>query len=577
MSSLIPQCAYVSDTGISIANGPDSWELVHSINTVPKFLTYSPNGDYVAFVFDSRVEIFNARTLTSLNTIELKGVIEAAFSPKGTYLSTWIRFVKGDETSEPHRNLSIWESSSGELVTGFSQKNQNGWNVQWTANEAFMARNVTGEVDLYDVKTLKEGTITARLRLENLGSFSLSAGSVNPTVAAFISEKKGAPASVRVFDMTKPATPLAQKSFFNADYVDFHWSADGSTVLVLTHAEVDKTGQSYYGKSSLFFLSASGAFDSQVSVGDGPIHSVNWSPNSKEFIVVHGAMPSKATLFDHRAQSLFEFPQAPRNFVKYSPHGRFIVIAGFGNLAGDMDVWDRLNFTKICSVHASNSTTCEWSPDGRYIMTATLYKRLKVDNGVKFWHYSGVLAHKVDVKEMYQVAWRFDRPELWPKRKALTPPPTPKVETIVAPPKPTGVYRPPGARGRGTPSLFTQREQVFGGAGPAAEQPADEKLSKNAIKNQKKRAAKKGGDDEATPKPATPANPTSLPAFIPTDDAAKNADIEKRLKALNKKLKSIHELKERKDKGEKLELTQLQKIEALDSVIKEIEELKLKL
>ncbi|KAJ3118481.1 hypothetical protein HDU96_001300 [Phlyctochytrium bullatum] len=573
----IPQYAYVSDTGVTIANGPGSWEKVHSLTSVPKFFLYSPNGDRLAFVFDNRVEIFDARAIAPVVTIEIKGVAEAAFSPLGTYLSTWVRFVKGTGDEEPHKNLTLWNVATGSAAVSFTNKNQNGWNVQWTSTESHMARTIPNEIHVFASSNLAEPS--AKVKVENLTSFSISP--VGTAVAAFVPEKKGAPASVRVYAVGGAGTPVAQKSFFNADYVDFHWNNEGSAVLVLTHAEVDKTGQSYYGKSSLHYLSASGNFDAQVSVGDGPIHSVDWSPNSKEFMVIHGAMPSRATLFDHRAQTLFDFPPAPRNHVKYSPHGRFIAIGGFGNLSGDLDVWDRMTFAKLSAVHAGNASCCEWSPDGRHLLTATLYRRLKVDNGIRVWHYSGVLVHRVDVKEMYQVAWRADKAELWPKKKALSPAPTPTVQAVEAPvAKPKGVYRPPGARGKETPTAFTQRDQIFTNGNGADDAAADAApMSKTAQKNAKKRAAKKNaeGASPATATPSAPATPASLPAFIPTEASAKVAEIEKRLKAVGKKLKSIKELKERKAKGEKLEATQLQKIESEAEVVKEMEELQAKL
>ena len=66
---------------------------------------------------------------------------------------------------------------------------------------------------------------------------------------------------------------------------------------------------------------------------------------------------------------------------------------------------------------------CEWGPDGRHILTGILYRRLKVDNGIKIWHHSGVLAHQIESKEMYQVSWRPDRSDLWPERSASSPVP----------------------------------------------------------------------------------------------------------------------------------------------------------
>jgi translation initiation factor 2A len=130
---------------------------------------------------------------------------------------------------------------------------------------------------------------------------------------------------------------------------------------------VDSSNKSYYGKSSLHYLSSAassttpatngnasvkdqsangaksdnsnsnnGGDGGRVDLGDGPIHSIAWSPNSKEFLAIHGTMPAKATLFDHRANPIYSFPPAPRNSVSYSPHGRFVAIGGFGNLKGDV-------------------------------------------------------------------------------------------------------------------------------------------------------------------------------------------------------------------------------------------------
>jgi translation initiation factor 2A len=56
-------------------------------------------------------------------------------------------------------------------------------------------------------------------------------------------------------------------------------------------------------------------------------------------------------------------------------------------------------------------------------LTGILYRRLKVDNGIKIWHYNGVLAHQIDAKEMYQVSWRPDAASLWPERLASSPVP----------------------------------------------------------------------------------------------------------------------------------------------------------
>lgn len=248
-------------------------------------------------------------------------------------------------------------------------------------------------------------------------------------------------------------------------------------------------------------------------------------------------MPAKTTLFDVRARATHDFALAPRNTIIFSPHGRFVLVAGFGNLAGQMDIYDlEKNYLRICTIEASNASVCEWSPDGKYILTATTSPRLRVDNGVRVWYVGGGLMYNEDLQELYHVTWRPQSPTTHPIGNSIHPAPTPHTSaltylgTVKTPSKPTGAYRPPGARGQVTPLAF-KREDEGGAAyvsngslslgigvngfgkprkrdvpgaelapedsnGTAAGNPVegDDQLSKAAMKNKKKREAKKAKD-----------------------------------------------------------------------------------
>lgn len=323
------------------------------------------------------------------------------------------------------------------------------------------------------------------------------------------------------------------------------WNQLGTTLIVLAQTEVDKTGKSYYGETTLYVLSASGGFDSRITLDkEGPIHDVSWSPNSKEFGVIYGYMPAKTTIFNQRAVATHTFPLGPRNTILFSPTGRFVLVAGFGNLAGQMDIYDlEKDYKKICTIEGGNPSVCEWSPDSKYIMTATTSPRLRVDNGVRIWHVGGGIMYNQDMVELYSVTMRPQKFESFPAGDLLHPVPTPHASalaylgTVKTPSKPAGAYRPPGARGTVTPLHFKredeggaahfvsngtslvgsngfgkQRRQVPGaepnepalppGAAPAngaapGTADGDENLSKAALKNKKKREAKKLKDAEA--------------------------------------------------------------------------------
>lgn len=277
------------------------------------------------------------------------------------------------------------------------------------------------------------------------------------------------PASVKVFQVPQFNAPVSQKTFFKSDKVQLKWNDLGTSVIVLAQTDVDKTNKSYYGETNMYILSANGAFDSRIQLDkEGPIHDVSWSPNSKEFGVVYGYMPAKTTIFNVRAVAQHSFDLGPRNTINFSPHGRFVLVAGFGNLAGDVDIYDlERNYHKVCTIKASNCTYCEWSPDGRHILTATTSPRLRVDNGIRIYHVTGPLMYNEDINELYHVTFRPQSPQQHPLDNVLTAPaPHPSAAAFTAtqktPSKPAGAYRPPGARGTATPLMFKREDE--GGA-----------------------------------------------------------------------------------------------------------------
>ncbi|KAL8874471.1 MAG: hypothetical protein Q9174_000216 [Haloplaca sp. 1 TL-2023] len=491
-----------------------------------------------------RVTIVDSSIGHVVTTLAAENVFELGFSPLGTFIITWQRPSK-DEKGDAIKNLKVWNVLEGQstgpeenehnVVGRFVQKSQTGWNLQYTCDERYCARVVTNEVHFYQSQDL--GTVWNRLRVEGVADFSVSPGK-NHSIAVFVPEKKGQPAAIKVFNVPAFAAPVSQKNFFKGDKVQMKWNSEGTGLIVLAQTEVDKSGKSYYGETTLYLLSVKGDFDSRIELDkDGPIHDVTWSPNSKEFGVVYGYMPAKATLFNTRAKATYSFALGPRNTIIFSPHGRFVLIAGFGNLAGQMDIYDLdKDYQKICSIEASNASVCEWSPDGKYILTATTSPRLRVDNGVRIWHVAGGLMYNEDLQELYHVTWRPRNREAAMTENPLHPVPIPHpsalayLGTVKTPSKPAGAYRPPGARGQLTPLVFKREDEGgaayvsngslslgngvngFGkprrrevpGAEPAAEEgtestestaiDGDEQLSKAAMKNKKKREAKKAKD-----------------------------------------------------------------------------------
>ena len=64
------------------------------------------------------------------------------------------------------------------------------------------------------------------------------------------------------------ASPVSQKTFYKGDKVQLKWNDHGTSLIVLAQTEVDKTGKSYYGETTLYLLSANGGFDSRIDLGE---------------------------------------------------------------------------------------------------------------------------------------------------------------------------------------------------------------------------------------------------------------------------------------------------------------------
>lgn len=127
-------------------------------------------------------------------------------------------------------------------------------------------------------------------------------------------------------------------------------------MILMTSTDVDATGASYYGKQALYFLSTKGDSCSVPLSKEGPIHAVQWNPKGNEFCVIYGYMPSKATFFNLKCDPVFEVKEAARNSIYFNPFGNIVLLAGFGNLRGSVEVWDANNKKLITTFQAPDST-----------------------------------------------------------------------------------------------------------------------------------------------------------------------------------------------------------------------------
>lgn len=603
-----------------IGRQPKSIDLIQDYEDITTFTKpnqecrsalYSDNGEYFAYTQPHQVVVVKADVhATPVATIEVNDTFDLHFSPNGSYVALWTKpILINKESGIWTENILIYHIKSHKVVYKWTNKQQNGWKPQFTQDEKLFAKNFNNkEIHFFKLsENLTEETGDLKINKPdfkfkfndasvNFQNFQISPG-LNPSIAIFVPEKNGKPAQVFLYNISNFNQPLTTKTFFKAERCQLKWNSIGTALLALASIDHDTSNKSYYGESNLYLLGIAGTYDSRIDLKrEGPIHDITWSPSAREFAVIYGYMPSETTFFDARGNSIYSLPTQPRNTILYSPHARFILVAGFGNLQGTVDIYDRQNkFSKVASFEAANTSVCEWSPCGRFILTATTSPRLRVDNGLKVWHASGKLVYMRNYLELYSIAWKPQTVDKFPALRNLEADfnvhPSAKewndnhqIKLANASQKPTGAYRPPHARGSGgnraTTSLYEKelasatapviRQKTIPGATPVV------KESKTAMKNRKKREQKKDSPapQEQSPAPASAPAPATTPATTP---AAVGSIVggtgsleDKKIRSLLKKLRAIEILKMKQANGDPLEDTQVNKIKKEDEIRKEL-------
>ncbi|XP_059049080.1 eukaryotic translation initiation factor 2A [Achroia grisella] len=531
-------------------------------------IIYSPKGTYLAYRSDRKVEIIKCADWSTTATID-GNVKDMFFSPLDTYFMVWEMFVLTKETPQGKPNLHVYKSATGECIGSFMQKNQAGWEPQWSSDEKLFCVQMTSRILFYEDGVFDR--YVQHLQADKLKSFSLSP-SPGPSyyLAVFTLGKQGQPSAWRVLkypqlDITQS---VVSRSTFQADKATFYWNRRGTNIFAMTQTDVDKTGGSYYGKQSLSYGDVKGNAGNMAFSKEGPIHALSWNPgNSNEWVAVYGHAPAKATLFNAKCDPLYEFGTGSWNAVYIPPEGNYVLLGGFGNIAsGHIEVWTMQGYKKVGTCSAPDTTSLQWDPRGETFLTATTYPRLTVGNGYKIWHYTGALLHKHVCQEKENLLGIYWRPGQYPKSELSRAAPKGIEDST---PKPVGAYRPPGARNK--PSNFTlhEHEKPHRPGENASATP-----SKQAIKQREKREARKAkkAEERATGDPPPPQSPVApRPAFVSTGDPEKD----KKIKNLNKKLSDIDKLKQQRAAGKQLELNQLAKIESEQVLQQELDLLRL--
>ncbi len=348
--------------------------------------------------------------------IQIKDIVNMevssiAFSPKKSYLAVCCKPEAGK------KNLFILDKEMKIVAEhawiGTSTDGCN--NITWANDEKYMARKESAgskELFVYEVAvSLQEdiGSLTVEKRINNF-EMSPHGGDEEKPHFLLVGTCGGTSSLTRFYQLPN----LEKEKFKNlskgGQEINFVFAPNGHAVIIWASFDVDNTGENYYGQHDLRYVQLGGGNKrSKVAVFDTQVSDVAWSPDSADFIVISGKQPAVCTLYNNNCIPIFEFGRIHANTIRYSPFSNLVLLGGFGNLVGGIQVWNKDNFKLIGKNKAHCTVLCEWSPDGSQILTAVTHPRVRVDNEIKLFSFCAkqIQHRKIDApNELYFAGWQ---------------------------------------------------------------------------------------------------------------------------------------------------------------------------
>jgi translation initiation factor 2A len=350
------------------------------------------------------------------------------FSHCGKYLVSW------EKPQEDSPNLLIWDTDRQSQVYAFCQKKflKETWPTAiFSSDSLFIYIKNVNDLFVYRLPETQPYLVFNDFKIT-----SFFASPKQRLMVTYTGEEKqeGSKLSILLHEdsgMRKNADLLIKY----VQEIKVIWNKQASSALIWCQTDVDTTGRSYYGEHSLFIATSEPRIKA-VKTTEGPIHDIMWSPTEDVFIVIAGFMPATSHFYTAAGNKKDQIAKHHRNTVKWNPFGNLFLIAGFGNLQGEVDVYEKNSLELVGNCRANSTVYCEWGPCGKVFVAATLCPRMRVDNGYCVYKYTGEMMFRVmEPFELWQVAWT---PQVF-----VSQPLTPRAEAKKVVEKKT--YRPPGS------------------------------------------------------------------------------------------------------------------------------------
>jgi len=377
-------------------------------------------------------------------------VWKCQFSPDESFMISW----NGNEDPKS-KSMIVWDIKSGRKLRDFAYnpKEQGAWPCfQWSHDGSMFARKGPGVITVYstpECKILNKKSLRAPGVQDffwspcgyNMKEGGCSKTGGTPVIGYWSPEIDNKPAVVRLICMPNRKELVSKNMFEVKHEVDsvtgavtsagmkIFWQNAGEflCVQVTRHSKTKKT---HYTNFEIFRMR-----DTHQAVAiehleqKQQVTAFTFEPNSYRFAYVYGDSAARGNVDfytmgsgrngDKKMQKLYTLENKQCNNLYFSPMGNYLVLAGTGNINGQLEFWDTDSQMSMMTQEHFMCNEISWDPSGRVVCTAVtrpMYQggeslRYQLENGYKLWTFQGAPMYEIQKPEFYQFMWR-PRPAL---------------------------------------------------------------------------------------------------------------------------------------------------------------------
>ena len=434
-ASIIQELTLVVDSSLSVSQdyAKVQWSEGAAI--------WSPRGTYVATFHPRGIKLWsrvesgddNARVEWIIVTrFEHNNVSFVDFSPCENYLVTFNETEPERDDKRNPRAIIVWDILTGKKKRGFlgpsrafvAQEGSIPWPIlHWSHDDKFFARLEENAIAVY--QTIDMYKIDKKsIKIPHVRYFAWS-----PTaniMAYWTPEVNDSPARVTLIELPSKRE-IRQKALFSVSTIVLHWQQEGKFLC----CKVDRLTKSKKGQFTNFELFRVHSKDIPVEVLEYKekdiVNAFGWEPQGHRFAVIHGFsdQPGRTDVSFFTMENvtgelkpLFTLERKTVNQLRWSPKGRFILLAAVGTQNGNLewyDVNDASGKEEPNPVETAEHFLCndvQWDPSGRFVTTSVTCWRNSNDNGYRIWSLYGKELCHISVETLYQFSWRPRPPSL---------------------------------------------------------------------------------------------------------------------------------------------------------------------